>query len=53
MQGQGDRVVSQMAIGFFIEGLNPELRKAIRRLPETEDFETVVTRAEKEYRILQ
>ncbi|VDO84829.1 unnamed protein product [Heligmosomoides polygyrus] len=41
-QGQGDRVINQMAIDFFIKGLNPELRKVIRRLPETEDFETVV-----------
>lgn len=52
-QGQGDKVVAQMATDFFITGLNPEIRRAIRRLPETEDFETVVTRAEKEYRILQ
>lgn len=52
-QGQGDKVVTQMATDIFIKGLNPEVRKAIRLLPETDDFETVDTRAEKEYRILR
>ncbi|KAL6723935.1 hypothetical protein Aduo_018885 [Ancylostoma duodenale] len=52
-QGQGDRIVSRMAIDFFIKGLNPEIRKAIRRLPDTDDFEVIVSNAEKEFRILE
>ncbi|KAL6723621.1 hypothetical protein Aduo_018604 [Ancylostoma duodenale] len=52
-QGQGDRVVSRMAIDFFVKGLNPEIRKAIHRLPDTEDFEVIVCNAEKESRVLE
>ena len=52
-QGQGEHIVPRMAIDFFIKGLNPEIKKAIRRLPETEDFETIVSNAEKESRILE
>ncbi|VDO98688.1 unnamed protein product [Heligmosomoides polygyrus] len=52
-QGLGDKVVNHMDIDFFIKGLNPKVRKAIRRLPDMDDFESVVNRAEKEHRILQ
>ncbi|KHJ89406.1 integrase core domain protein [Oesophagostomum dentatum] len=52
-QGMDKNLASQMAIDFFIKGLNPQIRKAVRRLPETSDFDTVVASAEKEYRILQ
>ncbi|KAL6738683.1 hypothetical protein Aduo_012205 [Ancylostoma duodenale] len=52
-QGQGDRIISRMAIDFFVKGLNPDIRKAIRRLPDTDEFETIVCRAEKEHSILE
>ncbi|KAL6740328.1 hypothetical protein Aduo_013694 [Ancylostoma duodenale] len=52
-QGQGENIVARMATDFFIKGLNPDIRKAIRRLPDTEDFDAVVSRAEKEFRILE
>ncbi|EYC17816.1 hypothetical protein Y032_0029g1885 [Ancylostoma ceylanicum] len=34
-QVQGDRIISRMAIDFSVRGLNPDIRKAIRRLPVT------------------
>ncbi|KIH59192.1 hypothetical protein ANCDUO_10591 [Ancylostoma duodenale] len=52
-QGQGDGTITRMATDFFIKGLNPEIRKAIRRLPETDEFDAIVCRAEKEFRILE
>ncbi|KIH60390.1 integrase core domain protein [Ancylostoma duodenale] len=52
-QGQGEGIVARMATDFFIKGLNPEIRRAIRRLPDTDDYDTVVCRAEKEHRILE
>ncbi|EYB84438.1 hypothetical protein Y032_0316g2286 [Ancylostoma ceylanicum] len=52
-QGQGERIVSRMATGFFIKGLNPEIRKTIRRLPDTNQFDIVVCNAEKKFRILE
>ncbi|EYC08294.1 hypothetical protein Y032_0067g95 [Ancylostoma ceylanicum] len=52
-QGQGDGIITRMATDFFVKGLNPEIRKAIRRLPETDEFDAIVCRAEKEFRILE
>ncbi|EYC32727.1 hypothetical protein Y032_0002g1065 [Ancylostoma ceylanicum] len=52
-QGQGEGIVSRMATDFFIKGLNPEIRKAIRRLPDTNEFDIVVCNAEKTFRILE
>ncbi|EYC37071.1 hypothetical protein Y032_0829g2569 [Ancylostoma ceylanicum] len=48
-QGQGENIAARMATDFFIKRLNPDIRKAIRRLPDTDDFDAVVSRAEKEY----
>lgn len=37
-----------MAVDFFIEGLNPEVRNVIRLLLDMDDFETVINRSEEE-----
>lgn len=52
-QGEDKNIPRKLAIDLFIKGLWPEIRKAIRRLPETDDFESVVANAEKESRILE
>ncbi|VDK56663.1 unnamed protein product, partial [Cylicostephanus goldi] len=51
-QGQDKRIISQLAIDVFIKGLRADIRKAIRRLPKKDDYEEVVSSAEKEARIL-
>lgn len=51
-QGEDKTIPRKLAIDFFIKGLRHEIRKAIRRLPDTDDFESVVANAEKESRIL-
>ncbi|VDN25926.1 unnamed protein product [Cylicostephanus goldi] len=51
-QGMDKSLATQMAIDFFIKGLNPQIRKAMRRLPEAKDFDAVVAAAEKEHRVL-
>ncbi|EYC38798.1 hypothetical protein Y032_0694g1592 [Ancylostoma ceylanicum] len=52
-QGEDKSVPRKLAIDFFIKGLRPDIRKAIRRLPDPSDFETAVANAEKEQRILE
>ncbi|EPB78977.1 hypothetical protein ANCCEY_01932 [Ancylostoma ceylanicum] len=52
-QGQNKNMITQLAIDFFVKGLRPDIRKAIRRLPDATNFETVVANAEKEARILE
>ncbi|KAL6728867.1 hypothetical protein Aduo_010600 [Ancylostoma duodenale] len=52
-QGEDKTVPNKLAIDFFIKGLRPDIRKAIRRLPDPPDFETAVANAEKEQRILE
>ena len=51
-QGEHPGIPRKLAIDFFIKGLRPDIRKSIRRLPDSDDFETVVANAEKESRIL-
>ncbi|VDK60516.1 unnamed protein product, partial [Cylicostephanus goldi] len=51
-QGQDKALISQLAIDVFIKGLRSDIRKAMRRLPKKEDFEEVVSSAEREARII-
>ncbi|EPB76327.1 hypothetical protein ANCCEY_04584 [Ancylostoma ceylanicum] len=52
-QGENKSVPNKVAIDFFIKGLHPDIRKAIRRLSDPPDFETAAANAEKEQRILE
>ncbi|KAL6725577.1 hypothetical protein Aduo_007618 [Ancylostoma duodenale] len=51
-QGEDKSVPRKLAIDFFTKELRPNIRKAIRRLPDPSDFETAVANAEKEQRVL-
>ncbi|KHJ89073.1 integrase core domain protein, partial [Oesophagostomum dentatum] len=52
-QGEDKTIPAKLAIDFFIKGLRPEIKKAIRRLPDAPDLETAIANAEKEQRILE
>ncbi|VDP21010.1 unnamed protein product [Heligmosomoides polygyrus] len=52
-QGLDDRVVSQMAIDFFIIGLNPELRKKNPTATRNRGLRNSGQPREKEHRIFQ
>ncbi|VDK54013.1 unnamed protein product [Cylicostephanus goldi] len=51
-QSHDKRIISQLAIDVFIKGLRSDIRKAIRQLPKKDDYDEVVSSAEKEARIL-
>ncbi|VDL74593.1 unnamed protein product [Nippostrongylus brasiliensis] len=52
-QGEDPSIPDRLAIDFFIKGLRPELRRAIRRLPESDNFDVIMAYAEKEERLQQ
>ncbi|VDK41969.1 unnamed protein product, partial [Cylicostephanus goldi] len=52
-QGEDKKIPNKLAIDFFIKGLRPDIRRAVRRLPDPPDFETALANAEKEQRILE
>ncbi|KAL6729566.1 hypothetical protein Aduo_000610 [Ancylostoma duodenale] len=49
-QGQDRDMTTQMTIDFFIKGVIPEIRNAIRRLSEMNDFDAVVASAYRQKR---